>query len=80
MLRPYDLEREPPWRFILAPQPGGATLFGLGCHHIVSDLHSMALAVGELEAIYAGREAPQAEPEPYEAFVDWQGFAEPPVQ
>jgi amino acid adenylation domain-containing protein/thioester reductase-like protein len=71
LLRPYDLERESPWRFVLAATVEGTTLFALGCHHIVSDLHSMAIVVTELEEAYSGRPLAQV-PAPYDGFVAWQ--------
>jgi hypothetical protein len=69
LLAPYALDRESPWRFAIAPA-AGATFVGLGCHHIVSDLHSMVLAVKDLDAAYAGRE-PGPAPTAYEDYARW---------
>ena len=74
LLRPYDLEAEHPYRFVLAPAREGGTLFGIGCHHIASDLHSIALVAIELDAAYASAPAPFAAPPApsYDAFAEQQ--------
>lgn len=71
LLQPYVLDRDAPWRFAFARGAGGTTLVGLGCHHIVSDLHSMVLAVSDLDATYSGRD-PGGPPAAYDDFARWQ--------
>ena len=77
MLRPYDLAAENPYRFALAAIDDGTTLFGIGCHHIASDLHSLGAVVRELGLAYgvgaaAIGEAPRRD---YAAFVERQRAA-----
>jgi len=52
ILEPYDLAREHPFRFGLVRLADGACLLAIACHHIVSDLHSLAQLVEELDASY----------------------------
>jgi hypothetical protein len=52
--RPFDLEREPPWRVVLARLGAERWLLVVTIHHIVSDGASMGLLFDDLSAAYAG--------------------------
>ena len=58
---PFDLERGPPWRLLLARLGPEEWLLVLTMHHIVSDGASVGLFFDELSAAYA---APAASPAP----------------
>jgi len=79
LLRPYDLEAEPPYRFVVVDIAAGGALLGIGCHHIASDLHSIALVATQLDTAYgdvAALAAPGART--YEQFVEWQRDTDTP--
>ena len=50
---PFDLERQPPWRVLLARLGAADWLLVLTMHHIVSDGATMGLFFDELSAAYA---------------------------
>ena len=72
LLRPYELGAQAPYRFAYAPTTGDATLLAIGCHHIVSDLHSVALVLRDLDAAYTAATPEMEAGEGYEAFVTQQ--------
>lgn len=75
VLRPYVLADEHPFRFAIAAIDG-ATLLGIGCHHIVADLHSLQILLRDLDDAYsAGGNGPLAQAPAagsYADFCAWQ--------
>jgi len=56
--RPFDLDCGPLLRVYLFRREGGARVLLLVTHHIVSDFWSLAVLLGELDALLAGRPLP----------------------
>src|SRR4029079_12540566 len=69
--RPFDLARGPLLRAVLVRTGGREHALLLVMHHIASDGWSMSLLLGELTALYAGRELPELAVQ-YADFAAWQ--------
>ncbi|GAA2660089.1 hypothetical protein GCM10010428_04670 [Actinosynnema pretiosum subsp. pretiosum] len=74
LAEPFDLAVGPPLRLTVVPGDGGAVLV-LTSHHVLSDGWSAPRILGELFALYAGRELP--EPVPFARYLRW--LADNPV-
>ncbi|QUF05722.1 amino acid adenylation domain-containing protein [Actinosynnema pretiosum subsp. pretiosum] len=68
LAEPFDLAVGPPLRLTVVPVDGGAVLV-LTSHHVLSDGWSAPRVLGELFALYAGRELP--EPVPFARYLRW---------
>ncbi|SEG14334.1 amino acid adenylation domain-containing protein, partial [Nonomuraea solani] len=69
--RPFDLERGPLTRWVLARLSEQEFVLALSMHHIVSDGWSVGVLLREVQAAYAGLELP-ALPVQYADFAVWQ--------
>ncbi len=54
--RPYVLAQEHPFRFALVALEDGGCLLGIACHHIVADLHSLAVLVRDMDQAFLREE------------------------
>lgn len=70
-MRPYALAREHLFRFAVVQLEQGS-LLGIACHHIVSDLQSMAVLVRDLQAAYTAEKIIGPLAAYYAEFCDWQ--------
>jgi len=73
-LRPYDLASEPLLRLLQLPLAEGGSLLGMGCHHIIGDLRTMATLLDELDRALRDELPAQREPQTadYAEFCRWQ--------
>ncbi|WP_235031113.1 condensation domain-containing protein, partial [Nonomuraea solani] len=69
--RPFDLERGPLVRWVLARADEREFVLALSMHHIVSDGWSVGVLLEEVQAAYAGVELPEL-PVQYADFAVWQ--------
>lgn len=72
--RPFDFERTPAIRFLLAELPGERWHLVITAHHIVIDGWSLPVFAAELIALYGAggdAEALPDEPRPYRDYIGW---------
>ncbi len=69
--RPFDLERGPLTRWVLARVGEHESVLALNMHHIVSDGWSVGVLLREVRAAYAGAALPEL-PVQYADFAAWQ--------
>ncbi|MEP2639451.1 amino acid adenylation domain-containing protein [Roseobacter sp.] len=70
--RPFELERQPPWRVRLVKCAAEDHVLVLTLHHILADEWSFGLMLADLENTYRGDTPAPAPPVQYSDFAHWQ--------
>ncbi|GAA2882648.1 hypothetical protein GCM10010472_46000 [Pseudonocardia halophobica] len=73
----FDLAAPPLVRMLLVHLPGGRARLVFTQHHLLVDAWSITVLLGELFALYEGRELP--EPADFRDYLDWASAADRPA-